>query len=53
MWTAIDTPEVDQIMHEFHIGHTLATLPLTTFVIGYVIGTMFFSPLSEDPRMGG
>ncbi|CCE79805.1 Piso0_002896 [Millerozyma farinosa CBS 7064] len=52
MCTAIYTPGVDQIMEEFQIGHTLSMLPLTTFVIGYGIGTMFFSPLSEDPRIG-
>ncbi|CAK9437508.1 uncharacterized protein LODBEIA_P18860 [Lodderomyces beijingensis] len=52
MGSAIYTPGVQDIMAQFNISQTLATLPLTMFVIGYGIGPLFFSPLSEDSRIG-
>ncbi|CAN3373487.1 hypothetical protein DIURU_003043 [Diutina rugosa] len=50
--SAIYTPGVDQIMEDFHVGSVVATLPLTLFVIGYGIGPMWFSPMSENSRFG-
>ena len=34
-------------MHDFGIGRVVATLPLTLFVIGYGVGPLVFSPMSE------
>ena len=52
MGSAIYTPGVDQIMEEFNISQTIATLPLALFVIGYGLGPMVFSPLSENAIFG-
>ncbi|EMG45397.1 Cycloheximide resistance protein [Candida maltosa Xu316] len=52
MASAIYTPGVEEIMNQFNINSTLATLPLTMFVIGYGIGPLFWSPLSENSRIG-
>ena len=52
MGSAIYTPGVQDIMTKFNINETKAVLPLTMFVIGYGIGPIFFSPLSEDSRIG-
>lgn len=52
MCAAIYTPGVSQIMDEFDTSYTLAMLPLTTFVVGYGVGTMIFSPFSENPLIG-
>lgn len=52
MGSAIYTPGVDQIMEEFLVGPVVATLPLTLFVIGYGIGPMIFSPMSENAIFG-
>ncbi|CCG24622.1 hypothetical protein CORT_0F03980 [Candida orthopsilosis Co 90-125] len=52
MGSAIYTPGVQDIMTKFSINETKAVLPLTMFVIGYGIGPIFFSPLSEDSRIG-
>ncbi|KAG7666332.1 MDR1 [[Candida] subhashii] len=50
--SSIYTPGIDQIMEEFHIGPTVATLPLTLFVLGYAIGPLLFSPFSENAAFG-
>ncbi|KAI5968164.1 uncharacterized protein KGF55_000011 [Candida pseudojiufengensis] len=52
MGSAIYTPGILDIMNKFEIGQIVATLPLTLFVVGYGIGPIFFSPLSEDIRIG-
>ncbi|WLF78734.1 Multidrug transporter flr1 [Lodderomyces elongisporus] len=52
MASAIYTPGVTDIMEQFDINQTLATLPLTMFVIGYGIGPIVFSPLSEHTKIG-
>ncbi|CAL1184903.1 unnamed protein product [Candida parapsilosis] len=52
MGSAIYTPGVQDIMEKLNINETKAVLPLTMFVIGYGIGPIFFSPLSEDSRIG-
>ncbi|CCH45769.1 Cycloheximide resistance protein [Wickerhamomyces ciferrii] len=46
------TPGLKQLQDEFGIDHTKATLPLSLFVIGYGIGPMIFSPLSEYKSIG-
>ncbi|CAK7894152.1 multidrug resistance protein 1 [[Candida] anglica] len=50
--SAIYTPGIEQIRSEWGIGRVLATLPLTLFVIGYGIGPMVLSPLSENAVFG-
>ena len=52
MGSAIYTPGIEDIMQKFNINLTLATLPLTMFVIGYGIGPIVFSPLSEHTKIG-
>lgn len=50
--SAIYTPGVDAIMEEFGVSQTVATLPLSLFVVGYGTGTNILSPLSESARFG-
>lgn len=52
MCAAIYTPGIHQLMEDFDIGYTMAMLPLSLYVIGYGMGTMIFSPFSENPLMG-
>ncbi|KAK6463721.1 multidrug resistance [Scheffersomyces coipomensis] len=52
MGSAIYTPGITQIMEEFNIDQTKATIPLTMFVIGYGLGPMVFSPMSENAIFG-
>jgi DHA1 family multidrug resistance protein-like MFS transporter len=50
--SAVYTPGVEQVMDEFNISITVGYLPLSLFVVGYGIGPMVFSPLSEHPAVG-
>ncbi|CAN6664818.1 fluconazole resistance protein 1 [Trichomonascus vanleenenianus] len=50
--SSIYTPGLAQIMEDFNVSQVVATLPLSLFVIGYGIGPMIFSPLSENPAIG-
>ncbi|KAI0464356.1 hypothetical protein LJB42_001968 [Komagataella kurtzmanii] len=52
MGSAIYTPGIEDIMRELNVSRTVATLPLTLFVIGYAVGPMIFSPMSEHPAIG-
>lgn len=52
MASAIYTPGVEEIMEQFQISQTVAILPLSLFVIGYGIGPMVFSPMSENAVFG-
>ncbi|EDO14789.1 hypothetical protein Kpol_358p7 [Vanderwaltozyma polyspora DSM 70294] len=52
MGSSIYTPGQDAIQEEFKIGHVAATLNLSVYVIGYGIGPIFFSPLSEFATLG-
>lgn len=52
MASAIYTPGIDSLMVDLGISRVLATLPLTMFVIGYAIGPLFWSPLSENAIFG-
>lgn len=40
------------VAQKFGISNVAATLGLTMFVIGYGIGPMVLSPLSEIPQLG-
>ncbi|GAC71391.1 synaptic vesicle transporter SVOP and related transporters [Moesziomyces antarcticus T-34] len=50
--SAIYTPSIPGVMAEFDVGLTKATLGLSLFVLGYAVGPMFLSPLSEVPAIG-
>lgn len=52
MASAIYTPGIEEIMHDFKVGQIVATLPLSTFVIGYGVGPLILAPMSENPRLG-
>ncbi|KAA8899664.1 hypothetical protein TRICI_006321 [Trichomonascus ciferrii] len=50
--SSVYVPGIDQVMEEFDVSRTAAYLPLSLFVVGYGIGPMIFSPLSEHPALG-
>ncbi|KTB11867.1 Fluconazole resistance protein 1 [Nakaseomyces glabratus] len=52
MGSSIYTPGQEQIQHEFHVGHVVGTLNLSMYVLGYAIGPIIFSPLSEVSSIG-
>jgi DHA1 family multidrug resistance protein-like MFS transporter len=39
-------------MERFHVSQTTATLGLSLYVLGYGLGPLIFSPLSEIPSIG-
>lgn len=50
--SAIYTSSTEGIMREFGVDTLLATLGLSLYVLGYGIGPLAFSPLSEIPVIG-
>lgn len=50
--SAIYTSSTEGVMKEFNVGLVEATLGLSLYVLGYGIGPLVFSPLSEIPRIG-
>jgi DHA1 family multidrug resistance protein-like MFS transporter len=50
--SAIYTSSVPQIQEKFGVDNVLATLGLSLYVLGYGVGPLIFSPLSEIPRIG-
>lgn len=52
MGSAIYTPGQLQIQEEFHVGHVVGTLNLSMYVLGYGLGPLIFSPLSEFAKIG-
>lgn len=52
MGSSIYTPGQDQVQEEFGVGHVVGTLNLSVYVMGYGIGPMIFSPLSEFAIIG-
>ncbi|KAK9248874.1 major facilitator superfamily domain-containing protein [Lipomyces tetrasporus] len=52
MGSSIYTPGVEQLVEDFHISITVASIPLCVYVFGYGIGQMLFAPLSEVPAIG-
>lgn len=50
--SAIYTSSVEGVIHEFGVDMTEASLGLALFVLGYGIGPLLFSPLSEIPSIG-
>ncbi|KAJ0413513.1 major facilitator superfamily domain-containing protein [Aspergillus carlsbadensis] len=52
MAAAIYTPSEGAFAEEFDVSGAEASLGLSLYVLGYGAGPMFFSPLSEIPRIG-
>ncbi|EKM61333.1 uncharacterized protein PHACADRAFT_111819 [Phanerochaete carnosa HHB-10118-sp] len=50
--SAIYSPGIELVAEQFGVSDVAATLGLTLFVVGYGIGPMFLSPLSEIPQFG-
>ena len=50
--SAIYTSSEPELMHIWNIGQSKASLGLSMYVIGYGLGPMLFSPLSEIPLFG-
>ncbi|KAH8805404.1 major facilitator superfamily domain-containing protein [Xylogone sp. PMI_703] len=50
--SSIYTPGEISVMEEFGVSEVVATLGLSLFVLGYGLGPMLFSPMSEMPAMG-
>lgn len=50
--SAIYTTSLEGIMSEFGVSRVQATLGLSLYVLGYGVGPLVFSPLSEIPRIG-
>lgn len=49
---AIYTPAVPQVIEQFNIKPEIASLGLSMYVLGYGIGPLLFSPMSEIPVIG-
>ncbi|KAE8152876.1 MFS general substrate transporter [Aspergillus avenaceus] len=52
MAAPIYTPSEDAFIEEFQVNKAESSLGLALYVLGYGAGPMFFSPLSEIPRIG-
>ncbi|CAH0021898.1 unnamed protein product [Clonostachys rhizophaga] len=50
--SAIYVPSTEGIMKQFGVSSIVATLGLALYVLGYGVGPLLFSPLSEIPRIG-
>ncbi|OQE37904.1 hypothetical protein PENCOP_c009G04307 [Penicillium coprophilum] len=50
--SAIYTSSTEGVMKEFGVSTLIATLGLSLYVLGYGIGPLVFSPLSEIPVIG-
>ncbi|KAI1382031.1 major facilitator superfamily transporter [Hypoxylon crocopeplum] len=50
--SAIYTTSTEGVMEEFGVNPTQASLGLALFVLGYGLGPLLFSPLSELPSIG-
>ncbi|KIW81811.1 hypothetical protein Z517_04837 [Fonsecaea pedrosoi CBS 271.37] len=50
--SSIYTAGILDVSNEFGVSRVAATLGLTLFVLGYGVGPMFLSPLSELPQTG-
>ena len=50
--SAIYTPGIPGVTETFGVSRVAATLGLTLFVLGYAVGPMLWSPMSEIPQIG-
>ncbi|ETI27655.1 hypothetical protein G647_00104 [Cladophialophora carrionii CBS 160.54] len=49
---SIVTPTAEAMMVRFNVSLVVASLGLSMYVVGYAVGPMFLSPISEIPRIG-
>jgi MFS transporter, DHA1 family, multidrug resistance protein len=49
---AIWTPSTEHVMDKFGVTVDVANLGFTLYIVGYGVGPMVFSPISEIPRVG-
>lgn len=52
MGSSIYTPGQTEVQEEFKVGHVVGTLNLSLYVLGYGLGPIIFSPLSEFAKIG-
>lgn len=52
MGSAIYTPSIPYVVEQMGVSETVASLGLSMYVLGYGIGPLIFSPLSEIPIIG-
>ncbi|GCF00260.1 hypothetical protein ZYGM_003222 [Zygosaccharomyces mellis] len=52
MGSSIYTPGQEKIQEQFGVGHVVGTLNLSMYVLGYGLGPLVFSPLSEFAKIG-
>lgn len=52
MGSSFYTPGQEMLQKEFHVGHVVGTLNLSLYVLGYGLGPLVFSPLSEFAIFG-
>jgi len=53
LWlTSISTPSAPYLVEKYGISPQIASLGLSLYVLGYGIGPLVFSPLSEIPLIG-
>jgi MFS transporter, DHA1 family, multidrug resistance protein len=50
--SSIYTPAQPYVQEQFHVGNTAGSLGLALYVLGYGVGCLLFSPLSEIPAIG-
>lgn len=50
--SSIYVPATEEIMKVFNVNHTTSSLGLALYVLGYGIGPLLWSPMSEIPRLG-
>lgn len=52
MASAVYTPGMEQLQHDLSVGKVVGTLGVFTFVLGYGIGPILWSPISENAAVG-
>lgn len=52
MASAVYTPGLEQLQHDLSVGRVVGTLGVFTFVLGYGIGPILWSPISENAAVG-
>lgn len=50
--SSIHTPAQEKFQEDMHVGHVAGTLPLSIYVLGYGLGPVIFSPMSEVAIIG-
>jgi DHA1 family multidrug resistance protein-like MFS transporter len=50
--SSIYTPSQEAVMETFHVSHVEGSLGIALYVLGYGIGCLLFSPISEIPAIG-